>query len=53
VQLGEVRADIIDRLFSVAQRLSGMKDEDADELGLTSKPTSSGSSSSTSLTSST
>lgn len=40
VALGEVRADIIDDLFSVAQKLSGMKDEDVDELGFTSeKPT--------------
>lgn len=33
VALGEVRADLIDRLFGVAQRLSGMRDEDVDELG--------------------
>lgn len=32
--LGDVRADVIDRLFSVAQRLSGLRDEDVDELGL-------------------
>lgn len=37
--LGSVRADVIDRLFSVAQKLSGMKDEDVDELGLTSTTT--------------
>jgi hypothetical protein len=36
IALGAVRADVIDRLFSVAQRLSGMKDEDVEELGLTS-----------------
>lgn len=35
--LGEVRADVIDRLFGVAQRLSGMRDEDVDELGLASE----------------
>jgi hypothetical protein len=37
--LGEVRADVIDRLFGVAQRLSGMRDEDLDELGLASEKT--------------
>ena len=31
--LGEVRADLIDRIFSVAQRLSGMSDQDAEDLG--------------------
>ena len=31
--IGNVRADVIDRLFGVAQRLSGMKDEDVEELG--------------------
>lgn len=36
IALGNVRADVIDRLFSVAQRLSGMKDEDVEELGLAS-----------------
>jgi len=39
VALGDVRADVIDRLFGVAQRLSGMRDEDVDELGLASVPT--------------
>jgi len=39
VSLGEVRADVIDKLFGVAQRLSGMRDEDVDELGLTSEKT--------------
>lgn len=34
--LGEIRADILDRLFSVAQRLSGLRQEDVDELGLSS-----------------
>lgn len=37
--LGEVRADIIDRLFTVAQRLSGMREEDLDELGQRSTTT--------------
>lgn len=31
--LGEVRADIIDRIATVAQKLSGMREEDLDELG--------------------
>ena len=47
VALGEARADVIDRLFGVAQRLSGMRDEDVDELGLSSAtPTTSGTTSS-------
>jgi hypothetical protein len=51
VALGNARADVIDRLFGVAQRLSGMKDEDVDELGLSSAtPTPSSTSSSLSLT---
>lgn len=33
VELGECRADLVDRLFSVAQRLSGLRQEDVDELG--------------------
>jgi hypothetical protein len=37
VQLGDTRADVIDRLFGVAQRLSGMRDEDVDELGIGSE----------------
>lgn len=32
--LGQVRADMLDRLFGVAQRLSGMSDRDLDDLGL-------------------
>jgi hypothetical protein len=36
IALGAVRADVIDKLFAVAQRLSGMRDEDVDELGLSS-----------------
>ena len=39
-ELGAVRADVIDRIFGVAQRLSGMREEDLDELGLSSKTTS-------------
>jgi hypothetical protein len=31
--IGEIRADVIDRLFSVAQRLSGLGDNDVEELG--------------------
>lgn len=50
-ELGESRADVIDRLFGVAQRLSGMANGDLDELGLSSAtPTTSGSSSSPSPT---
>jgi hypothetical protein len=36
VALGEARADVIDQLFSVAQRLSGLREEDSEELGLSS-----------------
>lgn len=32
-QLGQVRADVLNRLFTVAQRLSGMSDEEVEELG--------------------
>ena len=32
-QLGNSRVDVLNRLFSVAQRLSGVSDEDVDELG--------------------
>lgn len=31
--LGACRADLIDRLFSLAQRLSGLREADVDELG--------------------
>jgi hypothetical protein len=31
--LGQVRADVLDRLFTVAQRLSGVSDKDVEELG--------------------
>ena len=30
--LGAIRADVLDKLFSAAQRLSGMRDEDVEEL---------------------
>jgi hypothetical protein len=33
VALGQVRADVVDKLFTVAQRLSGLRDEDVAELG--------------------
>ena len=36
-RLGDIRADVLDRLFGVAQRLSGISEEDADELGQTSR----------------
>ena len=53
IALGAVRADVIDKLFGVAQRLSGMRDEDVDELGLTStSPTPLATSSSVSVSSS-
>jgi hypothetical protein len=32
-QLGNTRVDVLNRLFGVAQRLSGVSDEDVDELG--------------------
>lgn len=31
-ELGKVRADVLDRLFSVAQQLSGVSDKDVEEL---------------------
>lgn len=31
--VGQIRADVLDRLFSVAQRLSGISDRDVEELG--------------------
>lgn len=53
-QLGSVRADVTDKLFGVAQRLSGMTDEDIDELGkLSMSPTNGASSSSASPANST
>jgi hypothetical protein len=33
VALGQVRADVVDKLFTTAQRLSGLRDEDVAELG--------------------
>jgi hypothetical protein len=51
--LGQVRADLLDRLFGVAQRLSGMREEDVEELGLASpSPTPSPTSPSASLSNS-
>jgi hypothetical protein len=35
--LGKIRADILNKLFTVAQKLSGISEEDADELGQASK----------------
>lgn len=35
--LGKIRADVLNRLFTVAQKLSGISEEDADELGQPSK----------------
>ncbi len=47
--IGNARADLVDRIFSVAQRLSGMAETDLDELGLRSAtPTPSSTSSSAS-----
>lgn len=36
-QLGKTRADVLNKLFGVAQRLSGISEEDAEELGQPSK----------------
>lgn len=44
--LGTVRADVLNRIYNVAQKLSGITDEDADELGKPSTPTASATSSS-------
>ena len=41
-QLGQVRADVVNRIYTVAQRLSGITEEDADELGQPSSPASGG-----------
>jgi hypothetical protein len=35
--LGKVRADVLNKLFTVAQKLSGISEDDADELGQASK----------------
>lgn len=35
--LGRIRADVLNMLFTVAQKLSGITEEDADELGQPSK----------------
>ena len=40
--LGTQRVDVLNRLFSVAQRLSGVSDDDVDELGTPSGSTSAG-----------
>jgi hypothetical protein len=37
--LGETRVDVLNRLFNVAQRLSGVSDDDVDELGTPSAST--------------
>jgi hypothetical protein len=38
-QLGDIRVDVLGHLFEVAQRLSGVTDEDVDELGKPSAAT--------------
>lgn len=48
-QLGNVRADIVSRIYNVAQRLSGVSEEDAEELGKPLTQTNGGTSSSPSL----
>ena len=35
-RVGNIRADLLQRIFNVAQRLSGVSDEDLDELGKSS-----------------
>jgi hypothetical protein len=50
--LGRIRADLLNRMFTVAQRLSGLTDEDVDELGKPSSPAASSGSSSASPASS-
>ncbi len=49
--LGNIRADVVNRIYTVAQKLSGISEEDADELGKPVSPTASASSSSLSLVS--
>lgn len=44
--LGNVRADVMSRIYNVAQRLSGISDEDAEELGKPLSPKTSATSSS-------
>jgi len=46
--VGNIRVDVISRIFNVAQRLSGITDEDVEELGKPSEPETSASSSSSS-----
>lgn len=44
--LSQIRGDVIGKLFTVAQKLSGLSDEEIDELGKPSSTTDSGTSSS-------
>lgn len=37
-ELGKARVDVLNKLFTVAQKLSGVSDEDVDELGKGSAP---------------
>ncbi len=46
--LGTIRADVLNKLFTVAQKLSGITEEDAEDLGKPLSPAVSGSSSSAS-----
>lgn len=46
--LGKIRGDVIGQLFPIAQRLSGLSDEEVEELGKPSTTTNSGTSSSSS-----
>ncbi len=46
--LGQIRGDVIGQLFPIAQRLSGLSDEEVEELGKPSTTTDSGTSSSNS-----
>jgi hypothetical protein len=38
IALGKMRVDVLQKLFNVAQRLSGVSDEDVEELGKGSAP---------------
>lgn len=46
-QLGAIRADVLSPIYDLAQKLSGVSDEDIDELGKRSEKADSGTSSST------
>lgn len=46
--IGAIRADVLNKLFTVAQKLSGITEEDAEDLGKPSSPAASASSSSSS-----